>query len=227
MEKRETRRLAWYLVWCCAAWAAAVAVPVVWNGGVGQYVYQHEQMHVFYNYAGGVMLIWMTVISLAISVTGAAINTAARPSQRREVERQERDLRRREFDVACMAARELLEQAIVAARPMGMLHLRQKQRVDEVARDMVDLNQEAANEFIQDPLVHEALTLGEPGMRLLRQKAAHAATHVVAADRVRQSEALAAEEARQQSISDERLAVQAGQQAHARLLADAMGLPMQ
>lgn len=219
MEKRETRRLAWYLVWCCAAWAAAVAVPAVWNGGVGQYVYQQSES-MFYSCAGGVMIVWLTVIILALSTTTAAIGVAARPSQRREQER-------REFDAACMAARELLEQAIVAARPMGMLHLRQKQRVDEVARDMVDLNQEAANEFIQDPLVHEALTLGEPGMRLLRQKAAHAATRVVAADRVRQSEALAAEEARQQSITDERLAVQAGQQAHARLLADAMGLPMQ
>ena len=108
-------------------------------------------------------------------------------------------------------------------------HLRTKEvlAVGMAAYEMIGPNQEAANEFIQDPLVHEALTLGEPGMRLLRQKAAHAATRVVAADRVRQSEALAAEETRQQSITDERLAVQAGQQAHARLLADAMGLPMQ
>lgn len=208
MEKRETRRLAWYLVWCCAAWAAAVAVPLVWNGGVGQYVYQQSES-MFYSCAGGVMIVWLTVIILALSTTTAAIGVAARPSQRREQER-------REFDAACMAARELLEQAIV-----DLLWPRM------AAYEMIDPNREAANEFIQDPLVHEALTLGEPGMRLLRQKAAHAATRVVAADRVRQSEALAAEEARQQSITDERLAVQAGQQAHARLLADAMGLPMQ
>lgn len=208
MEKRETRRLAWYLVWCCAAWAAAVAVPVAWNGGVGQYVYQQSES-MFYNCAGGVMIVWLTVIILALSTTTAAIGVAARPSQRREQER-------REFDAACMAARELLEQAIV-----DLLWPRM------AAYEMIGPNQEAANEFIQDPLVHEALTLGEPGMRLLRQKAAHAATRVVAADRVRQSEALAAEETRQQSITDERLAVQAGQQAHARLLADAMGLPMQ